>query len=355
VKPFGAAATAHTAAATALTAVAKGHTAALAHLFWEQVVDRRGPFVVGGKARQKSSTVTQARAAAGRCTVRCAGDRPAPQLRRRERRASFTEVQLMGAYPTSPRADVLAWCQSHTAAWTANAAAIGLSPAQASAFSTATTALATAVANQNLARQASEVATQAAVDAYAALKSVLGDNVRLIRAFAEVQVKPSVVYGLAEIPPPAAPTPMPPPGQPTDLLVTLTPASGNLLLRWKCGNPPGASGTSYVVRRRLPGESGFSFLGISGKKEFSDTTVTAGPDWVQYTVQGQRSDSTGPLSEVFIVNFGQMAGMMTASVSTESPRMESGPSASTVNGREVRKVLPGMNAGNASGNPAGRA
>ena len=48
----------------------------------------------------------------------------------------------MGAYPTSPRAAFLEWCQAHASVFTANAAAIGLTPAQATAFSAATTAAA---------------------------------------------------------------------------------------------------------------------------------------------------------------------------------------------------------------------
>src|SRR5262249_1902804 len=39
----------------------------------------------------------------------------------------------------------------------------------------------------------------------------------------------------------------------------------------------------------------------------TDTTFFAGPDSVQYTIQGQRADATGPLSEVLTVNFGRAA------------------------------------------------
>lgn len=95
-------------------------------------------------------------------------------------------------------------------------------------------------------------------------------------------------------------------------------------------NPTGTSGTSYIIRRKLPSESEFSFIGVSGKKEFVDDSLIAGPDSVQYTVQGQpltrdatsshvdaqrpsrvkgqRADSSGPLSPVFTVNFGQAPG-----------------------------------------------
>ena len=39
-----------------------------------------------------------------------------------------------------------------------------------------------------------------------------------------------------------------------------------------------------------------------------DDTLIAGPDSVQNTVQGQRADSSGPVSEIFTVNFGQLPG-----------------------------------------------
>jgi hypothetical protein len=201
-------------------------------------------------------------------------------------------------------------------------------------------------------RIAALVATQAAQDAFGSLRSSAGDVVRLIRAYAESTSKPITVYNLAQIPPPATPTPMPPPGQPTNLTVTLTPADGALLLRWKVVNPPGANGTSYIIRRKLPTEGEFSFIGVSGRKEFVDDTLIAGPDSVQYTVQGQRSDSSGPLSEMFTVNFGRLpGGGMTAMVDhrletgATGYRVETGATAtpSTVDGRTVQKVLTSGN------------
>ena len=56
---------------------------------------------------------------------------------------------------------------------------------------------------------------------------------------------------------------------------------------------------------RLGGQSEFFFLRATGTKKFVDDTLVAGPDYVQYTVQGQRSDSTGPMSPIFTVNFGK--------------------------------------------------
>jgi len=223
----------------------------------------------------------------------------------------------MGAYPTSPREDFLAWCMDHTEVFTVEAANIGLTAAEATAFVTMTTQANSSLTQHRNALQAAKLSTEECNDTFAALRHTAGNTVRAIKAFAEMQEKPMTVYQLAQIPAPQPPSPMPPPGQPTNLVVTLATSNGDLTLRWKCENPSGAAGTSYIIRRKLPTEPNFQFVGVSGKKEFVDQTLFAGPDFVQYTVQGQRSDSTGPLSEVFTVNFGRLpGGAMTANVTT---------------------------------------
>lgn len=213
----------------------------------------------------------------------------------------------MSTFPTSPRAAFLLWCQEHAPVFTANAAAIGLTPAQATAFAAGVTALENSVLAQEAAKQAYRAATLTATDDLDALKSLAGDTVRNIRTFAENSDKPSDVYAIAQIPAPAPPSPAPPPVKPGNLSVTLDGSTGNLTLRWKAANP--APGTTYLVRRKLPGEAAFSFLGTSGgSKMFVDTTFIAGPDSVQYTVQGQRAGLSGPVSDVFLVTFGQPGG-----------------------------------------------
>jgi hypothetical protein len=120
--------------------------------------------------------------------------------------------------------------------------------------------------------------------------------------------------------------------------------SGNLTLRWTAANPAGTSGTSYIIRRRLPSESEFSFIGVSGRKEFVDDSLIAGPDSVLYTVQGQRADSSGPLSPIFTVNFGRLpSGGFTASVMASGQPGAYEATRSTVDGRTVQKVLPNGN------------
>jgi hypothetical protein len=68
----------------------------------------------------------------------------------------------MGAsIPSSPRSDVLAWCQAHVDVFTTNAAAIGITPAQATAFKALVNTFAAKEIAKEAARIAAETATQA--------------------------------------------------------------------------------------------------------------------------------------------------------------------------------------------------
>lgn len=210
----------------------------------------------------------------------------------------------MSTYPTTPRAAFLQWCDTHAPVFVAQSTHIGLTDAQAAAFASQIAKANDAAQAQDDAKNAQKAATVTVDACVTALQTMAGDAVRSIRAFAELQADPTEIYTTAQIPPPATPTPVPPPAQPSDLTVTLDATTGSVTLRWKATNPTGGGGTAYIIKRKLPGQSEFSFVGVSGKKEFVDETLVAGPDWVQYTVQGQRSNVSGPVSPVFTVNFG---------------------------------------------------
>ncbi len=221
----------------------------------------------------------------------------------------------MATYPTTPRHDFLQWCQTHAPVFAAHAAALGLTPAQLQAFQAAVAEADDRLLDHARAVQAARLARQQALAAFATLRGAAGGVVRTIRARAETSADPLALYALAQIPPPGRPTPLPPPAQPQRLTTVLEAATGALTLRWKAAQPSGAAGTTYLIRRRLPGETGFSFVGASGKKRFVDRTVPAGAARVQYTVQGQRADLAGPVSPIFTVHFGRTPdGGRTASV-----------------------------------------
>lgn len=229
----------------------------------------------------------------------------------------------MGSIPTSPRSDVLAFAQAHQQVWTTNAAAIGMTPAQATNFKNAVSAYAGLQTQADAATFALRTLNAQTSESYADMRRQMSDAVRSIRAFAELQAKPDTIYALAQIPAPQPAGIAPPPAQPINVAASIIAPSGAIELRWKATNPAGTSGTSYIVRRKLPSESTFTFVGVSGEKRFVDSTFIAGPDSVQYTVQGQRADSAGPTSQVFTLNFGVPGpgGVQSVTVVAEKPKM----------------------------------
>jgi hypothetical protein len=183
---------------------------------------------------------------------------------------------------------------------------IGVTQEFVTEFAASVLAYQTAAAAAEVARQASENATRTATAAFGVMRRNMTSGITTIRAYAERQDDPSAVYTRAEVPPRSSGAPLPAPGRPFDMSVGLIDTTGALQLRWKCDNPPGASGTTYIVRRRLPTETAFTFVGATGEKRFVDSTFLAGPDSVEYTVQGQRADSAGVVSPIFTLNFGQV-------------------------------------------------
>lgn len=192
--------------------------------------------------------------------------------------------------------------QSKTAPWAANSVAIGTTAGAVTALTTKVTTAQTKLANAIAAREASKNAT---ADLDLAIRDLVGagsDIIKQIRAKAATD-GPSV-YILAQIPAPATPTPVGPPGQPTDFAAKLNP-DGSLRLTWKCANPAGAGGTIYQVARKVgPGGGGdFAMVGATGNKAFDDATVPAGVPSVTYQVVACRSTAIGTAGQ-FTVNFG---------------------------------------------------
>jgi hypothetical protein len=217
--------------------------------------------------------------------------------------------------------DRLQFYENHVAPFTTNAVAIGISASEATDLSTKTTAAREAYNAKQAAEQSARVATNAWLSAVNVM-SVAGSAImKKIRATAEVAGGTSV-YDLAEIPPPATPSPVGPPGQPTALKVALD-AVGGLELKWKCPNPQNAAGTTYNIFRSIGTPSGgeFTYIGGTGVREFTDQTVPAGSALVVYKIQAVRSTQVGPWA-TFNIFFGTGSvggGMTVASVEDSTP------------------------------------
>ena len=201
--------------------------------------------------------------------------------------------------------DLLNFFEVHAPAWSTSAVSIGLTTEQATAFASAASAAQAAYLAKLNADAASKAAALTLRTALGAGRGSAAEMIRLIKAYAESQAKPDVVYTLAKIPAPSPRTPAPPPVPPTHHRATLDPTTGAIELRWKSTNPRGTHGTSFIIRRRETGAAAFTFVGTTGAKRFIDTSLDTGHDCVEYTVQGQRGGLTGPVSNILTINFGR--------------------------------------------------
>lgn len=221
------------------------------------------------------------------------------------------------------RAARLQFYEAHFAPWTGNAVAIGLTPESVTALGTLTDSCRTAYDNMIAARQASKAATLAfynTADAMHADPGAGADMIATIKNYAQITDDPNV-YVLAEIPAPAVPGVVPPPGRPFDFEVGLG-ASGAITLGWKCDNPTASTGVYYEVRRQIgdPGDS--VIIGTSGERSFTDDTLPASAatavGGVVYTITAVRGALRGGDATV-LLKFGTSTGSGALGVSIASP------------------------------------
>lgn len=212
--------------------------------------------------------------------------------------------------------DQIEFCEAHNPIWAGTPAAIGLTAAQMTAMAAATLNARKAFNDAEAARQASKGATTTLHGNVAIMRSQVSDLIRQIKAFAELQANPAAVYAAAQIPAPAAPTPLPAPGKPTDFGVVLN-ADGSVTLSWSSTDAAASTGAFFTVSRKLPGAG--AFAGIGGapgstseqrRASFTDSTVpaSAASAGAQYIVQGFRGTRVGDASDAVIVQFGVDGG-----------------------------------------------
>jgi hypothetical protein len=208
--------------------------------------------------------------------------------------------------------DQIIFCEAHAPVWTAAPTTMGLTAAQCTALTTATTNARKAFNDSQTARETSKGSTTTLHGQVTTMRNQVSDLIRQIKAFAELQSNPATVYAAAQIPPPAAPTPLPAPGKPTDFAVVLN-ADGSVSLSWASTDSSASSGAFFAVSRKLPGQS--AFVGIGGapgstsetrRPSFTDATVpaSAASQGAQYIVQGFRGTRVGDASDAMVVQFG---------------------------------------------------
>lgn len=212
--------------------------------------------------------------------------------------------------------DQIEFCEAHWPIWLAAPTNVGLSASQCTGLKNATNDARTAFNAAQAARQASKAATTTQNANAAILRANVADLIRQIKAYAELQANPATVYAAAQIPPPAAPSPQPAPGKPTDFSVVLNP-DGSVTLSWASTDAAASGGAFFTISRRLPGQA--TFVGLGGapgttsesrRAFFTDSTVpaSAAGQGAQYIVQGFRGTRAGDPSDAVTVQFGVDGG-----------------------------------------------
>lgn len=202
----------------------------------------------------------------------------------------------MSNLPTG-RQDALEWFEARTATWTTNAASIGVTAPQMTAFKALVSTNRTDFNAMMSARAAAKAATQTFYNSFNLMRDPGRGYIAAIKAYAETTHNDGV-YALGMIDPPAPPTPAPPPAEPADLTGAVSP-TGQITISWKAPVSGPSSGIFFMVQRQRFGETTYTLLGGTQDKTFLDPAphVTAGP--VSYQVRAQRgtdlSDWTVPI------------------------------------------------------------
>jgi len=213
----------------------------------------------------------------------------------------------------SPRDKFIVFASDHVTPFTSAPAAVGLSVAQAAAYTQAVTDASDALASISQLKQALKTATGNANEKFRTLNAVMTQTVELIDIFAANSADPQEVYNTAELLPPTSPSVAGPPGVPGSFKATLN-QDGSVKITWKCKNPEGTTGTVYVVKRKLLNSTQFTQVALTGARSFTDNTIPSSSGGAIYTVQGQRGTFVGPVSAPFTLQFGiEGGGMVIAS------------------------------------------
>lgn len=209
------------------------------------------------------------------------------------------------------KAELLQWTTDHLEAWT-TPTSIGLTAGQITALTAVYDQAVKDVNAASLAREASRAATTTQNGSVADLRSQLAAIIRSIKTFADASNNPPAVYGLAQIPLPSPPQPLPAPGVASEVLVTLNPG-GSITLSWSGEFSAASDGAVYTIARKLPGATTYTLVGVapgsttqSRRMTFTDPTVptSAAAQGVSYIITGQRGQQIGASSTAITVQFG---------------------------------------------------
>lgn len=209
----------------------------------------------------------------------------------------------MSSIIPSADADFVTWINDHAVRWASNQATIGITAAQATAFTARATQMTKDWQAYNDAKQALIAARKVWSGSKSQTNTLAGADVKIIKTFAATSANPTTVYTNANIPAPKTPVSGQAPGQPTGVKATLNTVTGELKLNWKCQNPGTTAGTVYVIQRRIGTSGSWMQIGLSSTRNFTDVSLIAAPT-VQYQITAQRSGIFGNPSGPVTVSFG---------------------------------------------------
>jgi hypothetical protein len=209
------------------------------------------------------------------------------------------------------------FAETHISAWT-NPSAIGLTAAQVQNLTNLTKAARMSYNATQATRAAAKAATVGFHNDTAAMRTALAELVRVIKTYADTTNNPNV-YTLAQIDPPAPPSPAEAPGKPEQFTITLN-SGGSLTLRWKSSNAAASSGGMFSVTRKIGNGSYVNVGSVPGGAgggrgsrftEWTDVTLPAGTSFVSYIVTPNRGGKIGEASDAVNVQFGVGGGQAT--------------------------------------------
>ncbi|CAN5831080.1 hypothetical protein BH11PLA1_BH11PLA1_01510 [soil metagenome] len=203
---------------------------------------------------------------------------------------------------------LLVWGNEHAPVFATNAVAIGLTAAQATAFTTANTKLQAAWGLYGKAKNDLKAAADDWKEARTDFRTLAAADVALIKNAASRSAKPSTIYTLAQIPEPTPRSPSVPPSAAENLRASLDTETGTLTVRWSASQPKGVNGVVYTVQRVIGSGSTFTSVGVTGTKSFIDLALPVGTSRVQYRIVAQRGSLVSPASAVLDVRFAAGVG-----------------------------------------------
>jgi hypothetical protein len=137
------------------------------------------------------------------------------------------------------------------------------------------------------------------------------DYLATIKAYAETTNNPNVLV-LAEVPAPAPPTPVPAPATPENLVASVD-ASGQLTLTWEAPRSGASSGIVFIITKQLggtagPSPTGWSIVGLTFDKAFTDEEFVGCGGNVSYRVQARRGDDVSGFAGPLLITMGAPGG-----------------------------------------------